>query len=1024
MERLVYLGIVPSMNYFTGCNDLNWYGNYINYTDPYMGRAVDSGGTDGNGDPITFRGYFADNYFQWGSPASGHGSGYVQNEWDEDIYRTWDTRNGRWQADGTVPWVYNNANDNQGNHYYESHANTQVTVQPHIYSIERHGNIIWLFGIKNFQSDHTPGFKEHEVSSVHAPAQTKFIAVTYNAYRNDNSTFRWHAGANEPDKSPAQVGGDNTSWQTFEEEYGFNIQPHHLTDKTGFDGSGEILLGQRYNKDGNLSSTRGDYSLCELFDMRTFPLYIPYNTVSLNARGQEYSETSSAVTIAPSYDCYWNGVSPDNEAVLGTGEGTPGFPNVSKFNNGGVKRWYALCLKTPPNGSNYTRHSFLQSCYGLSVPNVPLEYDGWMGSLDKQTGYIRFIPGSIQSDPVEGFLSVRSQNQSQVSGKRLSLKFMLPDLNLSDNIEDAHECRWYRKIKVEVPGISDLFTNDIYTKNFFEFYGSSVDVDVDDPNDYVATSTSLFKENFRFLIANSNPLGQNSFWFNNVDGSGSLANFREDSTQEPPSAAGSNLFASMFNSQAGMIQEGHIDNNFTSNNYITWNNANDFNSVTANFLASNDGSVAAVDFPFRVKIYNSYIRHVIDFDNFNTSDFYMATEGRGFFADAGGTWIRHENPSDVIKDLVKIELNLQDSEINYTEFMNAEASHGGWGLAFSVPDKINSKKLIQEICTNTKMFPRINSENKFGLIRIRDAYNSALFDKMIDSKDILSYSFSKSKIEEVKTKVMVKFNMDYARKELVRNTGWISCKDYLGDGDLGYFNQGVADAGHDGTGYRCSYYNLNPNEEESTLVFEAKYINKMNHAKMLQRFLAMWHCQQHLIISLDLSLKYMGLEVGDLIRIDKLIGGLKAYGEDYTEIQYRNSSRIYPLFLITDITKSPKKVSLKATQLHKLNQTIYNSFQKGDINRDGQVTEQDLSLLQDYIDNNASGFTDNQIKLMDMNSSGGVSTKDRDLLQEHLGIITDTLNKGTGIIIEDESETSTLGKQDTTQEEDESQDAF
>ena len=61
---------------------------------------------------------------------------------------------------------------------------------------------------------------------------------------------------------------------------------------------------------------------------------------------------------------------------------------------------------------------------------------------------------------------------------------------------------------------------------------------------------------------------------------------------------------------------------------------------------------------------------------------------------------------------------------------------------------------------------------------------------------------------------------------------------------------------------------------------------------------------------------------------------------------------------------------------------------------------------------------------MDMNSSGGVSTKDRDLLQEHLGIITDTLNKGTGIIIEDESETSTLGKQDTTQEEDESQDAF
>ena len=78
-----------------------------------------------------------------------------------------------------------------------------------------------------------------------------------------------------------------------------------------------------------------------------------------------------------------------------------------------------------------------------------------------------------------------------------------------------------------------------------------------------------------------------------------------------------------------------------------------------------------------------------------------------------------------------------------------------------------------------------------------------------------------------------------------------------------------------------------------------------------------WYANQHNIVSVDLPLKYMKYEIGDVVQFDSLINNLKLYGEDYTEIVSRNGQDIYPYFMIMETNKSIDKISFKLVQLHK-----------------------------------------------------------------------------------------------------------
>ena len=76
------------------------------------------------------------------------------------------------------------------------------------------------------------------------------------------------------------------------------------------------------------------------------------------------------------------------------------------------------------------------------------------------------------------------------------------------------------------------------------------------------------------------------------------------------------------------------------------------------------------------------------------------------------------------------------------------------------------------------------------------------------------------------------------------------------------------------------------------------------------------------MVSLKLPIKWLFLNVGDKIKFDKLLGDVKAYGVDYTADTELNGQSIYPLFFITSVQKSLDNISIKAIQLHNLEDSI------------------------------------------------------------------------------------------------------
>ena len=71
-------------------------------------------------------------------------------------------------------------------------------------------------------------------------------------------------------------------------------------------------------------------------------------------------------------------------------------------------------------------------------------------------------------------------------------------------------------------------------------------------------------------------------------------------------------------------------------------------------------------------------------------------------------------------------------------------------------------------------------------------------------------------------------------------------------------------------------------------------------------------------MNLKLPLQYIGYEVGDIIKFDALLGGVKPYGIDYTTIEEPNGQYYFPLFIITSTKKSIDSVQIECMQLHNL----------------------------------------------------------------------------------------------------------
>ena len=334
-------------------------------------------------------------------------------------------------------------------------------------------------------------------------------------------------------------------------------------------------------------------------------------------------------------------------------------------------------------------------------------------------------------------------------------------------------------------------------------------------------------------------------------------------------------------------------------------------------------------------------------------------QGRDYYANVKGRAV--VTAADVTAD---VSLTLGDSptapsaiaHILNTELgqVNVGGSSLGydWHYAFTVDKKINSKKLIEGIASASPYIPRFDNMGEFRFDVIPEKYTSP--DRTIEESDVIDFSFSRTKIEDVYTRVVLNYNWDYAREEF--NNTFTLYLDIPSEVDWGAWgetwemltvNVSGVEYGLPNIGYDYNYYGFpDPDNEltldsESTLVIDddrGKYIREKTTAAKFARWYLAWSCNQHLKMKVKLPLKYMDIEVGDIVDFNKVIGDVKPYGIDYgrcstygEDVQYygdkMNGQQIYPSFIVTSTNKTLEWVEIECLQLHNLS----DSEEQGDL---------------------------------------------------------------------------------------------
>ena len=288
------------------------------------------------------------------------------------------------------------------------------------------------------------------------------------------------------------------------------------------------------------------------------------------------------------------------------------------------------------------------------------------------------------------------------------------------------------------------------------------------------------------------------------------------------------------------------------------------------------------------------------------------------------------NPADVITHILQHEVQHDVTEtpkiLVSTDSGTSDATVdvAGDKMAFTVHDKqINSKKLIEGIASNTRLIPYI----KNGEIRYRSYLlnpdEENLSHPLINSDDIISYTNKRTAPEKVYTKVIVNYHYDYVLKEFQatteNNTYSDSIIDYIDNAQNGSPFQ---DFGALDPDTYLSSLGLK-SEQEYPGGFDAHYIRKEGDtpdddttAIELQKFLLLWHCNQHNILKLRMPLKYIRYNVGDYVGFDKLINGVKLFGEDYSSVNIRNGQQILPVWMITSLNKTLTHIDVEMIQMH------------------------------------------------------------------------------------------------------------
>ena len=420
------------------------------------------------------------------------------------------------------------------------------------------------------------------------------------------------------------------------------------------------------------------------------------------------------------------------------------------------------------------------------------------------------------------------------------------------------------------------------------------------------------------------------------------------------------------------------NNNYTETNGLArldFFDPSTFTSVNLTYRAELNANNAS-NFPaiLSTDIHSVGLVHYIIFEKALDSLFYVDVFGRTTEDEEGELSVL-ENPTNIITNFLEKELDYSNVDINGLDL--ALDAHQGLPYAFTTNEIKKGKEFIEQLSKDTRLMPKFRSNSEFTCPYIKNSYSNEDVNITINTEDIIKYNFTRTPLQDIHTIVNVKYKKDYAEDEYMRETGYVDGYDMFGNGD------GIEEAEGRENGYSYEYLGLE--RDNKVLEYESDHIRDKNTALSLRNFLYMYNCNQHNIFNLDLPIKYINLEAGDVIKFDKLIENVKAYGEDYTQSVKRNGQTIYPYFMITKITRKLKGITLECVQLHDLNPTF--NCKIGSVTRMVDSSESELIYLADwmlfekyFIQKSEKYFTREQKDASDVVGNGYLTKEDLDEL--------------------------------------------
>lgn len=276
-----------------------------------------------------------------------------------------------------------------------------------------------------------------------------------------------------------------------------------------------------------------------------------------------------------------------------------------------------------------------------------------------------------------------------------------------------------------------------------------------------------------------------------------------------------------------------------------------------------------------------------------------------------------DKPIDIIINILSKELKygLSNNGFPSVEYYKQELIqknrdfYGSWQMGFCIDKAVDADKLISDLCKETQSFFTFKADGSFDLVTIKDTYTYEDIEYTIQEEDILKYKFDKTKREDVITSCNYFYRYDNGQNTYTMETGVLTASDLIFAGQYYY----------DGD----NYYNLSEGVgyKEKNL----RYHSDTATAKKFQQFDLLNNCNQHIIVTLELSLKHLGIEIGNIIHLP-LIKGEKVYGIDYSIVSKINGQAIYPAWIVTEVDIKLDKTIIKAYQLHHLSTSHNHEF--------------------------------------------------------------------------------------------------